>query len=192
MFLIHLDSPSGWIIKKILQLQACSWLCTFHTLRTVHLKALKESHQGLVNVPLEHHPTIGDIISNRYLKVMWNKSPKRDINPNPCTLTQFSPGLMMDYCCTLLDLDFSLIPPGISIRSVTALSSSLHTCVNPKWIYICTLHTLEWVCLKLTDLTLFFCMNCGCCGLHHLLRQWKKKISAATRVIQLSFTYSIL
>ena len=31
--------------------------------------------QGLVNVPIEHHPTIGDIISNRYLKVMWNKSP---------------------------------------------------------------------------------------------------------------------
>ena len=35
--------------------------------------------QGLVNVPIEHHPTIGDIISSRYGKVMWNKSPKRDI-----------------------------------------------------------------------------------------------------------------
>ena len=35
--------------------------------------------QGLVNVPIKHQPTIGDIIDNRYLKVMWNKSPKRDI-----------------------------------------------------------------------------------------------------------------
>ena len=40
-------------------------------------KALSE--QGLVTVPIEHHPTIGDIISNRYGKVMWNLSPKRDI-----------------------------------------------------------------------------------------------------------------
>ena len=29
--------------------------------------------------PIKHHPTIGDTISNRYVKVMWNKSPKRDI-----------------------------------------------------------------------------------------------------------------
>ena len=32
--------------------------------------------QGLVNVLIEHHPNIGGIIFNRYLKVMWNKSPK--------------------------------------------------------------------------------------------------------------------
>ena len=32
--------------------------------------------QGLVNVLIEHHPTIGDIISNRYLKVMF-KIPKK-------------------------------------------------------------------------------------------------------------------
>ena len=32
--------------------------------------------QGLVDVPIEHHPTIGDIISNRYLKVMF-KIPKK-------------------------------------------------------------------------------------------------------------------
>ena len=35
--------------------------------------------QGLVNVPIEHHPTIGDIISNRYLFWWCSKSPKRDI-----------------------------------------------------------------------------------------------------------------
>ena len=35
--------------------------------------------QGLVNVLIEHHPTIGDIITNKYSKVMWNKSPKQDI-----------------------------------------------------------------------------------------------------------------
>ena len=33
-------------------------------------------NQGLVNVPIEHHPSIGDIISNRYLKVMF-KIPKK-------------------------------------------------------------------------------------------------------------------
>ena len=27
--------------------------------------------QGLVNVPIEHHPNIGDIISNKYLRVMF-------------------------------------------------------------------------------------------------------------------------
>ena len=31
--------------------------------------------QGLVNVPIKHHLTIGDIISNSYLKVMF-KIPK--------------------------------------------------------------------------------------------------------------------
>ena len=36
--------------------------------------------QGLVNVPMFHiTPNLGDLISNRFLKVMWNKSPKRDI-----------------------------------------------------------------------------------------------------------------
>ena len=44
------------------------------------------SEQGLVNVPIKHHPTLGDMISNRYLKVMFNKSPKRDINRNPCRI----------------------------------------------------------------------------------------------------------
>ena len=32
--------------------------------------------QGLVNVPIQHHPTIGDIISNRYWKVMFKISTK--------------------------------------------------------------------------------------------------------------------
>ena len=38
--------------------------------------------QGLVNVPIKHHPTIGDIISNRYLKVM-SKIPKKGHLPTP-------------------------------------------------------------------------------------------------------------
>ena len=40
--------------------------------------------QGLVNVPIEHHPTIGHIISDRYLFWWCWKSPKSDINPKPC------------------------------------------------------------------------------------------------------------
>ena len=38
--------------------------------------------QGLVNVPIEHHPSIGYIISNRYLKVMF-KIPKKGHLPTP-------------------------------------------------------------------------------------------------------------
>ena len=38
--------------------------------------------QGLVNVPIEHHPTFGDIMSNRYLKVMF-KIPKKGHLPTP-------------------------------------------------------------------------------------------------------------
>ena len=38
--------------------------------------------EGLVNVLIEHHPNIGDIISNRYLKVMF-KIPKIGHLPNP-------------------------------------------------------------------------------------------------------------
>ena len=38
--------------------------------------------QGLVNVLIEHHPTIGDIITNKYLKVMF-KIPKTGHLPTP-------------------------------------------------------------------------------------------------------------
>ena len=40
------------------------------------------SISGLVNVPIEHHPTIGDINSNRYLKVIF-KIPKKGHWPTP-------------------------------------------------------------------------------------------------------------
>ena len=36
---------------------------------------MKWRFTGLVNVPIKHHPTIGDAISNSYLKVM-SKIPK--------------------------------------------------------------------------------------------------------------------
>ena len=48
----------------------------------------EKNAQGLVNVPMKHHPTIGDISSptDMAVLVMWNiKSPKRDINPKPCS-----------------------------------------------------------------------------------------------------------
>ena len=38
--------------------------------------------QGLVDVQIKHHPTIGDIISNKYLKVMY-KIPKKGHLPTP-------------------------------------------------------------------------------------------------------------
>ena len=39
--------------------------------------------QGLVNVPIEHHPTIGDIISKKYLKVMFKIPKKKGHLPFP-------------------------------------------------------------------------------------------------------------
>ena len=45
-------------------------------------------HQGLVNVPIEHHPTIGDIISNRYGKVMF-KIPKKGHLPTPVHISSY-------------------------------------------------------------------------------------------------------
>ena len=44
--------------------------------------------QGLVNVPIEHHPTIGDTISNRYLKVMF-KITKKGPLPTPAMPGRF-------------------------------------------------------------------------------------------------------
>ena len=53
--------------------ESCENLCFFHS------KSVRFPVQGLENVSIEHHPTIGDLKSNRYLKVMWNQSPKRDV-----------------------------------------------------------------------------------------------------------------
>ena len=44
-------------------------------------------NQGLVNIPIEHHPNIGDIISNKYLKVMF-KIPKMGHLPTPDRLVE--------------------------------------------------------------------------------------------------------
>ena len=88
--------------KLALQNHCCTsiYICKPHTLDTVRATlwrfpknrgASKSSIsigcaiiQGLVNVLIEHHPTTGDIISNRYLKVMFKIPKFRDINPNPC------------------------------------------------------------------------------------------------------------
>ena len=45
--------------------------------------------QGLVNVPIEHHPTIGDIISKRYLKVMF-KIPKKGHQSQPLQIADLA------------------------------------------------------------------------------------------------------
>ena len=48
----------------------------------VDLESKMDCQQGLVNVPIEHHPTIGEIISSRYGKVMFKITKSWDINPN--------------------------------------------------------------------------------------------------------------
>ena len=47
------------------------------------------SIQRLVNILIEHHPTIGDMISNRYLKVMF-KIPKKEHLPTHAICEQNS------------------------------------------------------------------------------------------------------
>ena len=42
-------------------------------------------NQGLVSIPIEHHPNIGDIISSKYLKVMF-KIPKMGHLPTPVNI----------------------------------------------------------------------------------------------------------
>ena len=56
------------------------------------------SISGLVNVPIEHHPTIGDINSNRYLKVIF-KIPKKGHLPTPVYL-------MITYMITIIPINF--------------------------------------------------------------------------------------
>ena len=53
----------------------------------------KVGKQGLVNVLIEHHPNLGDIISNRYVFKWCSNSPKWNIYiPNPGIKSQhFSP-----------------------------------------------------------------------------------------------------
>ena len=47
-------------------------------------RLLSTFKQGLVNVQIKHHPTIGDIISSTHLKVMWNLFPKVGTFTNNC------------------------------------------------------------------------------------------------------------
>ena len=65
--------------KKVRDVAVCNWqgkkmgICLCATLRNccMILRNLTPPFvQGLVNVPIEHHPTLGDIIPDRCLKVM--------------------------------------------------------------------------------------------------------------------------
>ena len=57
------------------------------------------STQWVVNVLLEHDPTIGDIISSRYWKVMF-KIPKKRQLPTSCDMPQISPQQGHYVACT--------------------------------------------------------------------------------------------
>ena len=69
----------------------------------------KHIAQGLVNVPIEYLPTIREIISNRYLKVMF-KIPKKGHLPTPVagnSLWFFNP----NKCC-FFQMSETLLPPA--------------------------------------------------------------------------------
>ena len=77
-------------------------------LQRIYNGSLKWIYNGFTMDSLEHHPTIGDLISNRYLCWWSSKSPKRDIMTftNPwfttwfANKTPFSPQLA--NCCLQL------------------------------------------------------------------------------------------
>ena len=60
---------------------------------TIQIVALIMNHlaiQGWANVPMKHHPTIEDIILNRYLKVKFNIPPKE-------LLSLSTPAILQSY-----------------------------------------------------------------------------------------------
>ena len=67
-------------------------------------------HQGLVNVPIEHHPSIGDTISNRYLKVMF-EIPKKGHLPTHVHCNPMS-SQFRNHSVTACEKIAVLRPPG--------------------------------------------------------------------------------
>ena len=96
------NSPGNYPVPQLLHRSrccCCNWGTIFENFSwaptdKLHLVEAKWNHPTSLELP---HPLTGvgkcrnqtspnywGWISNRCLKVMWNKSPRRDINPNPC------------------------------------------------------------------------------------------------------------
>ena len=89
-----------------------------------------DEHQGLVNVPMKHHPNIGDITDiiisfNKYLKVMF-KIPKMGHLPNPDQLATDSGVRLLRYLLKAI-----LTPPGVVSSSRQVEIRRASTPVSP-------------------------------------------------------------
>ena len=69
---------------------SAAWFAPVQSSRNRHESQTKTGalvQQGLVNVPMKHHPTIGDMISNRYLFWWWETNPQKGTSiPSPVLL----------------------------------------------------------------------------------------------------------
>ena len=87
-FVVNMGGENGWVIY--LGRMWVGDICFFSSGCSLHLfcscSYQKDPYlTGVGKCPnFSHHPTIGDIISFKYLKVMWNKSPTIGTFTNPC------------------------------------------------------------------------------------------------------------
>ena len=64
-----------------------------------HYLLMVRTDQGLVNVPIEHHPSIGDIISKIFQGDVQN--PQKGTFTNPCDVVGVIPGIQQGTKKTL-------------------------------------------------------------------------------------------
>ena len=124
--------------------------------------------QGLVNVPIEHHPTIGDVISNRYLKVMF-KIPKKGHLPTPVwcgaiwysTVVGFLGYFPTSSECELWDAGIPLPTSGNLVETARFSSNAaIQVIVGICWkIARCSIHPLfrHWGWWRVSLALLMWC-----------------------------------
>ena len=79
---VDMRTTSAPVIENVGTWQGQKAVTGLYVLSTSTLHVDHDVEQGLVNVLIEHHPNIADIISNKYLKVMF-KLPKIGHVPSP-------------------------------------------------------------------------------------------------------------
>ena len=92
-----------------------------HAQHLLHPTQQLRTHiQGLVNVPIEHHPTIGDRISNRYGKVMFKITNKGHLPTPVCPLPE-----QYAFCVMLHQEQCSVMKSSVLVPSTAEISRAL-------------------------------------------------------------------
>ena len=125
-------------------LQCDLQLLSNHQLDLILQSLSLSPQQGLGNVPIKHHPTIGDIISNKYLQVRF-KIPKKGHLPSPAQFSALFEGI--PFRSVLVDAaDRSHWTHQASQTDFSSgLGSSVTEQTPSSFSYIAT----KWVCLKM-------------------------------------------